>query len=58
MWFYLHISALALCFIPVVSHGCKRHLLNQLLELLIAGNEVCLTVNLHQAHKKKRDGYI
>lgn len=52
MWLYLHISCLALGFIPVVSQGGQRHILNQLLELLITGNKVCLTVHLHQTDKK------
>lgn len=53
VWFYLNVSWLALGFIPVVSQGGKRHILNQLLELLISGNKVCLTVNLHQTNQEK-----
>lgn len=45
---YLHISWLMLSFIPVVSQGGKRYIVNQLLEPLIACHKVCLTVHLHE----------
>lgn len=47
MWLYLHVSCLAFGLILVVSQGGQRHILHQLLELLIAGNKVRLTVHLH-----------
>lgn len=52
MELYLYISCLALAFFPVVSQGGKCHILNQLLESLIAGNKICLTVNLHHTDTK------
>lgn len=48
MWVYLDIAGLALGFIPVVSQGGKCHSFNQLLELVITGYKVGLTVNLHE----------
>lgn len=57
LWFYLHISFLALGSILVVSQSSKRHILDQLLELLITSNKVCLTVNLHQEDKRRDNGY-
>lgn len=45
---YLYISRLTLSFISEVGQGGKCHILNQLLELLIACHKVCLTVHLHQ----------
>lgn len=47
---YLHISSLALVFTAVVSHGGERHILHQLLELLITGNKVCFTVHLQHTN--------
>lgn len=52
MGLYLYISCLALAFLPVVSQGGKCHILYQLLELLIAGNKICLTVYLYHPHTK------
>ena len=45
---YLHISCLAWSYIPMVIQSGECNILNQLLELLIAGNKICLTVNLDQ----------
>lgn len=52
MHLYLYISRLTLSFISVVGQGGKCHILNQLLELLIACHKVCLTVYLHKKTKK------
>lgn len=49
---YLYVSILTLSFIPMVIQSSKCHILHQLLELLIVGNEVCLTVYLHHAVNK------
>ena len=54
---YLHISCLSLAFFLVVSQGGKGHIFNQLLELLIAGNKICLTVNLYQTDKMNDNRY-
>lgn len=53
MGLYLHISCLALSYILMVSQSGECNILNQLLELLIAGNKICLTVNLDQTDTKK-----
>lgn len=51
---YLYISRLTLSFISEVGQGGKCHILNQLLELLIACHKVCLTVHLHQKQTNKQ----
>lgn len=45
---YLYVSCLA--FLLTVSQGGHRHVLNQLLELLIASHKICFTVNLYKQH--------
>lgn len=51
---YLQISCLAFAFVLVMSQGGKCNIFYQLLELLIAGNKICLTVDLHQTDKRDK----
>lgn len=53
---YLHVSRLRPIFLLVVIQSGERHVFHQLLELLVSGHEVCLTVDLHPRHKQLETG--